>query len=222
MFIFYDTTNKLYATGLDSNGNFAWNPTKTEIGSTTNEKSRFGFTKVHHKDRAVAVWQENKDTAVMPYAQDVHCDGRTGIMLPVSLTKFQGSLINRIVNLYWETATENNNKGFYIERSIDGVNYSSIGFVASKAPAGNSVRVIDYTTTDAKPFIGNNYYRLQQQDLDGRSTYSNVILIKNTNSFSMKMNNVYPNPVKNVLNVYIESNITDKVSFIISDATGKK
>jgi hypothetical protein len=36
------------------------------------------------------------------------------------------------------------------------------------------------------------------------------------------MNNVYPNPVLNVLNIYIESAITDRVSFVISDAAGKK
>jgi hypothetical protein len=173
-------------------------------------------------NQAVAVWLERKDTAATAYAQNIRCDGSTGTVLPVSLTKFWGDLTGRVVRLFWETRTESNNKGFYISRSADGVNYSNIGFVTSKAPSGNSIGVIDYTATDPKPFNGNNYYRLEQRDFDGRSAYSNVILIKNSNSFGMRMNNVYPNPVLNVLNIYIESTITDKVSFVVIDAGGKK
>jgi hypothetical protein len=221
LFIFFDATKKLFATKLDSSGNFAWNPVKTEIGSSKKQKKNYAFTQVYQNE-AVAVWQENKDSAVLPYAQDIHCDGSTGVVLPVSLTKFRGILTGRVVNLFWETKTENNNKGFYIGRSADGVNYNNIGFVSSKASGGNSVKVIDYAATDAKPFAANNFYRLEQRDFDGRSSYSNTILIKNSSSFNARMNNVYPNPVSNVLNIYVESPISDKVSFLISDETGKK
>jgi hypothetical protein len=220
LFIFTDITRKLFASKLDTAGNFAWDPIKKEISSTTQQKRNFAFTETY-LNQAIAVWQERRDTAFAPYAQNIHCDGSIGGVLPVTLTKFWGNLKDRIVSLFWETKTENNNKGFYIARSTDGINYSNIGFVASKAPFGNSVGVINYTITDPKPFNGNNYYRLEQLDFDGRSTFSNVILIKNNNSFGMRMNNVYPNPVLNVLNIYIESQITDKVTFIISDAAGK-
>ncbi|MEP7317502.1 MAG: T9SS type A sorting domain-containing protein [Panacibacter sp.] len=220
LFTFYDITNKLYATGLDTSGEFVWNPVKTEIGSTTNEKGRYGFTRVNH-NQAVAVWQENKDTADFAYAQNINCDGTTGSVLPVSLTNFAGSIHNRIVSLSWQTKTENNNKGFHVQRSSDGSNFSSISFVATKAQGGNSSGLLEYTTTDQKPFSGNNYYRLMQEDNDGKLTYSNVILVKNAGTFGMRMNNIYPNPSYGVVNIYIESVLNDKVSFIVSDASGK-
>jgi len=220
LFIFDDITKKLFATKLDNAGNFAWSPTKTEIGSSTKRKGNYSFTHVYG-GKAIAVWQEKRDNAAQPYAQDINCDGSTGV-LPISLTNFHGSLSGGIVKLFWNTNTENNNKGFVVGRSTDGINYSKIGFVASKAYGGNSTGIIEYATTDVKCFNGNNYYRLEQQDLNGKSTYSNVILINNRKSFSMRMNSVYPNPVLNVLNIYIESAIMDKVSFIINDAAGKK
>ena len=220
IFIFYDITNNLYATGLDTSGNFLWSGIKAAIGSTTNEKSRYGFTQVRH-NQAVAVWQENKDTADFAYAQNINCDGTTGVVLPVSLTNFTGSLNNRIVNLAWQTRTENNNEGFQVQRSEDGRNFSTINFVTTKAPNGNSTGLIEYKATDQKPFNGNNYYRLAQEDKDGKLNYSNIIIIKNTGTFSMRMNSVYPNPSHDVVNIYVESLVTDNVNFIVTDATGK-
>lgn len=221
LFIFHDITNKLYATGLDTSGNFIWSGNKTEIGSTTNEKGRYGFTQVRH-NQAVAVWQENKDTDDFAYAQNINCDGTTGgNILPASLTSFTGSLNNRIVTLAWQTRTENNNKGFQVQRSADGHNFSTINFVSTKASNGNSTALIEYTATDQKPFSGNNYYRLAQEDKDGKLNYSNIIIIKNNGTFSMRMNAVYPNPSHDIVNIYVEAALNDNVNFIVTDASGK-
>jgi len=220
LFLFYDITNKLYATGLNADGNFAWPGDKTEIGSTINAKSRYGFTPVN-LEQAVAVWQEDRGDGDFPYAQNINCDGITGIVLPVSLTNFTGTLSNSIVTLLWQTNNENNNKGFHIQRSADGRNFSTIDFTGTKAIVGYSNTRLAYAATDAKVLTGNNYYRLLQEDNDGKFTYSNVILIKNAGAFVMRMNNVYPNPAGSILNLYIESATTEKANFIVSDATGK-
>ncbi len=220
VFTFTDASNKLFATKLDANGNFAWTGNKIELGSTTNSKGRFGFTQFVN-DQAVAVWAENKEIEDRPYAQNISCDGQTGILLPVTLLDFHGGITGKVALLSWQTRAESNNKGFYTEQSVDDIHFNSLGFTASKAQHGNSNALIDYSFTDAQPASGNNYYRLKQEDFDAHYTYSNTILVKNTTVYSMKMHSVYPDPVYNTLSVYIESIITDKVSFIVCDAAGK-
>ena len=59
--------------------------------------------------------------------------------------------------LLWNTATEANNKGFELQRSANGETFTTVAYVASKAPNGNSVSSIAYNFADERPFSGNNY-----------------------------------------------------------------
>jgi len=56
------------------------------------------------------------------------------ISLPVELTTFTAAVkntsISDVVMLEWRTVGESNNLGFDIERSLDGKNFSKLGFVA--------------------------------------------------------------------------------------------
>ena len=92
--------------------------------------------------------------------------------LPVELLSFTASLIeNKIVSLDWVTSTEYNSDKFIIERSIDGINWE---FLAEKKAAGRSQQPIQYQGFDNSPYLGINYYRLRQVDLDGSFTYSKI------------------------------------------------
>ncbi|HEX6914082.1 MAG TPA: T9SS type A sorting domain-containing protein [Chitinophagaceae bacterium] len=96
---------------------------------------------------------------------------------------------NGTVNLTWATATEQHNKGFAIERSTDAVNYTRIGWVEG---AGNSVEKQTYVFTDKMPVSGMNYYRIRQEDMDGKYSYSNVAFAKMAVPFKIA---IAPNPV---------------------------
>ncbi|MEI9811103.1 MAG: T9SS type A sorting domain-containing protein [Bacteroidota bacterium] len=73
---------------------------------------------------------------------------------------------------------------------------------------------------DPSPAIGNNFYRIKQVDLDGTITYSTTITIYyNPSTFSVS---VYPNPVKEVLNVRVNSAVTGRYTISITDMAGKK
>ncbi|MGI8951311.1 MAG: hypothetical protein ACR2FN_06965 [Chitinophagaceae bacterium] len=63
IFTFTDANNKLYASGVDENGNFMWQNQYTTLCATTNPKSRFGFTNFFNLESpsgGIAVWQEDK------------------------------------------------------------------------------------------------------------------------------------------------------------------
>ncbi len=220
IFTYHNDNDSVYATSVDTRGNFVWSPASTAIGTSGFAKSNFGFTDANRKF-AVAVWSENRDTVNHVYAQNINCDGTTGEVLPVSIVKFWGTVNNNSIDLSWETATEINNRGFHVERSADGNNFTPIGYVASKAVNGNNTGILSYGLTDNKPLNGNNYYRLKQEDLDGKYSYSNIILMPINIIYSSKINKVYPNPVKNVLNIYIESDKEDNGTILITNMNGR-
>lgn len=93
------------------------------------------------------------------------------IPLPVNITTFTATRSGDAALLQWQTAQEQNSKDFDVQRSIDGVHYTSIGQVDA---AGNSSSPRNYSFTDASPATGLNYYRLSETDLDGKSMYSPV------------------------------------------------
>ncbi|WP_051268098.1 T9SS type A sorting domain-containing protein [Terrimonas ferruginea] len=100
--------------------------------------------------------------------------------------------------LTWGTASEQNNRGFDVEKSKDGIAWQTAGFVNSLASAGNSDQPLNYRFTDNHPFDGVNYYRLKQHDLDERYAYSSV---KKVTRPSYGQVQLLPNPVQDKLTV---------------------
>jgi surface protein len=95
--------------------------------------------------------------------------------LPITLLSFTAQAqANNTALLQWATATETNNKGFYVERSPNGANWTDLTFVNSQATDGNSSVQLNYQYTDNNPLAGENYYRLKQVDLNGTVAYSEV------------------------------------------------
>lgn len=94
--------------------------------------------------------------------------------LPVKLTSFTGQKVAKTSVLKWSTASEIDNERFDIQRSNDGINYTTIGSVAGSK---YSVKRIDYSFVDETPATGVNYYRLKQVDRDEKVTLSTVITL---------------------------------------------
>ncbi len=141
------------------------------------------------------------------------------ISLPVQIANFSGVKENGRNRLSWTTSSESNNKGFELERSADGKNFSSIGFIVTKADKGNSTTGLSYGFTDENPIAGTNYYRLKQVDNDGRSNYSGVVILKGEKIFSISA--LYPNPAKDELTVSVSTITAEKATITILDANGK-
>ncbi|HNJ58929.1 MAG TPA: GEVED domain-containing protein, partial [Chitinophagaceae bacterium] len=141
--------------------------------------------------------------------------------VPVTYTMFTGKREGMVNMLSWQTATESNNIGFELQRSSDGKQFSKLSFVNSKAINGNSTSNLSYGYNDVKPLAGTNYYRLKQVDKDGKFNYSTVVILKGDKVSQISIASVYPNPVRNTINVQIVSPANEKVSLVITDITGK-
>lgn len=141
--------------------------------------------------------------------------------LPVDIVSFKGQRQKDKVKLEWITATESNNKGFELQRSADGRNFTAFAFIASRALQGNSQLQLQYQYTDEAPMRGSNYYRLKQTDINGEVVYSEVVLVKNTTANGIIFIDMYPNPVRDWLRIRLASPAVNKVDVFITDMTGR-
>lgn len=114
--------------------------------------------------------------------------GSVSTALPVELTNFFATRNGNVIKLNWNTESEQNNAYFEVQRSADGIRFSTIGKVNG---AGNSSQTIRYNFIDNKPQEGRNYYRLRQVDFDDKFALS-VIVSENMESQSEIR--LYPNP----------------------------
>jgi len=136
--------------------------------------------------------------------------------LPVVLKNFNAKLNNNAVALTWETADEINNKGFEIQRRLNGAaSYERIGFVDSKASSGLGA---SYSFTDAIRAKGSVSYRLAQTDFDGKISLSEIRVV-NTGAGKSQMV-VYPNPSKGSVNVSLPVQ-AGKADITLEDFSGK-
>lgn len=154
-------------------------------------------------------------TYTVDYSDNTEVEICVALVVPVELLSFEGELMDRGVDLKWETATEINNEGFEIERSEDGVEWKNIGFVEGNGTTNDNE---SYTFLDQNPMTGGNYYRLKQMDYDGAFEYSDVVFVRTSQEqtgFS-----AYPNPVKNELNLDLDREITN-ITIRLVDTAGK-
>ena len=111
--------------------------------------------------------------------------------LPVTFAAFAGRQVGNSVVLDWATLSEKDNDYFEIERSLDGVNFVTIGYVGG---AGDSDRRIDYTFSDNAPEQGRLYYRLSQVDFDGTRVYADKVVSVLYAGSETEQLTIVPNP----------------------------
>lgn len=121
---------------------------------------------------------------------------RASAPLPVQLVSFAATRIGEAVLCTWKTAAELNNARFVVERSRDGKLFEAIGSVQGQ---GTSTLGHSYTFNDTKAPATTTYYRLRQEDTDGTSTYSTVLVVAGlTGSVELA---IVPNPGTGVFQV---------------------
>jgi hypothetical protein len=133
--------------------------------------------------------------------------------LPIELSEFTAEVIGSGTQLNWITQSESNNKYFEIQRSVNGIEFVTIGTVEG---AGNSNSPIRYSFTDNSPISGNNYYRLVQYDYDGHHQASKIVTV----NFEPFIISIYPNPSSSDFKMKLPKGTIGQLS--ITDLTGKE
>lgn len=135
--------------------------------------------------------------------------------LPVNLVLFEANQEDAGIKLHWKTATELNNQGFYVQRSVDGLVFATIGFVEG---VGTSQQGQHYSYFDQQVTSERLYYRLQQMDYNGQYVYSKVITIQSVLNASFIL---YPNPVKTKTTLVWNTTVAKGTIVTLLSATGQ-
>jgi uncharacterized repeat protein (TIGR01451 family) len=116
--------------------------------------------------------------------------------LPLTLLSFTATKQGNENVLAWRTAQEINFSHCEVERSTSGRDFMRIATVTGGL---NAYRFADATFKRTM-----NYYRLKLVDKDGRFEYSPARKINNTGNYEVS---IYPNPVKETLQLRIDSDV---------------
>ncbi|HZH94413.1 MAG TPA: T9SS type A sorting domain-containing protein [Flavisolibacter sp.] len=130
------------------------------------------------------------------------------VALPVLLATYKAAKSGAgQITVSWSTASEQNNKHFTLERSANGIDFTSIAII----PGSN--RANDYTYVDKAPLRGNNYYRLSQTDRDGSVTYFKILQVQPGEVLNTGLH-FYPNPAKDQITLSFAN--SERGEFIVS------
>jgi hypothetical protein len=134
--------------------------------------------------------------------------------LPITLEKFYGRKISNQNHLYFQVKQMLHVNRLVVQRSKEGRAFENIGTVPAV-----SVKVNDLNEyIDASPLNGINYYRLKFIDDDGQYKYSGIIDLRNSTGPIITL---YPNPVKQILQLKIEGVIASMLIVNITDVAGR-
>ncbi len=135
-------------------------------------------------------------------------------ILPVKMKTFTGKHAGAINELRWEAVCFEP-VVFNIERSNDGIHFSTIGNIGAQLTDCSN----PFFFSDKNILSGNNYYRLRITEANGTISYSAIILLNSNSSLSLRL---MTNPLKHAtLNMELFSETAAPIAFICTDVTGR-
>ena len=151
-------------------------------------------------------------------------------VVPVELQSFTAENISDDVSLKWTTATETNNRGFEVQRSVRkdffgeignqrSESWVNIGFVGGY---GTSSEVHSYKFLDTNLKAGKYSYRLKQIDFDGSYHYSNIAEVEVTGPAGFSLAQNYPNPFNPSTSIQYAVSKSQFVSLKVYDILGNE
>ncbi len=138
--------------------------------------------------------------------------------LPIQVAvPLRARVIKDYVVLDWTTEQELNNRGFDIQKSQDGQNWTTLEWITGQGTSDTRKQYIVY---DYAPFAGINYYRYIQADFDEKKTTSHTVsaFIENTNT----VNYLYPNPSKDIVYIQRTQEQDEPLNYAIFNILGEQ
>jgi hypothetical protein len=139
-------------------------------------------------------------------------------VLPVTIISVNATLRNKEVLVNWVVANEINIHRYEVERSADGIYFTSIA--KTDAAAGGTLQY-QYNVIDRQPLTGYNYYRIKYIDENGSVHYSIIVKV-NYEINALPAVAVFPNPVQNnIINLQFVQCETGKYSVKLLNEAGQ-
>lgn len=140
--------------------------------------------------------------------------------LPVELTSFIAKVTKQgNVLVSWETASEINNDYFILEKSQDGLLFTTVTTIKG---AGNSTNANEYSFLDENnSAFSIIYYRLKQVDYDGKTNFSSILTVA-VKPDEFKLLHIFSDSQNNKITIHLNSDISTQLKICVTDILGKK
>ncbi|HND87264.1 MAG TPA: T9SS type A sorting domain-containing protein [Saprospiraceae bacterium] len=136
---------------------------------------------------------------------------------PLTWLQFQAQKSRESIRLEWATSQERDVDYFDIQRSTDGIGWTSLH---EQSAVGYSDQRTDYTYTDLHPLPGVDYYRLRSVDFDGSYSYSPTIAVAYGTAAHQAF--AYPNPATTSVQFRLDAALREQSRrLVILDALGR-
>ena len=119
----------------------------------------------------------------------------------------------------WATASEQANKGFEVQRSIDGINFTTIGWVDGHGTTDEQNNY-SYNDNNVEPNV-QYYYRLNQVNVDGVGTLTYIVSAEITAGPSITVSEWMPNPTTGAIRLVVNTTDQLPISVRFYDMLGK-
>ena len=142
----------------------------------------------------------------------------TCVLLSTQLTEFKGRHIDAANQLSWKVENPQEVAHFTIEKSLDGINWTTLGQVEASASTQA------YMYRDNSPLNAVSYYRIRITALNQELTYSKVISIATNLSTNLGLTSaIYPNPSKDKFYFnYTGNNFETPIHIQVRNLVGQK
>jgi uncharacterized repeat protein (TIGR01451 family) len=214
-----------YRMTIDDGNKLAWNFNGINLpDSNVNEPASHGYIVYRIRPKStVAANDVIHNTASIYFdfnlpvlTNDASTEVRDDLtVLPVVLVEFSGRMNGRKADLSWKTEDAASLQKFEVQRSLNGRDYTTIGILSSTGPA-SSYGFSDDLSQISAPVV---YYRLKMMELDGKTSFSPVLVFREKGVGSQLL--VYPNPVKGSAFISFMSPVKARIELQLTDAAGR-
>lgn len=112
------------------------------------------------------------------------------------------------LKLLWDVGTEENVKGYYVESSTNGVDFTNFGYVTA---TGKDIYSLDH---DGK-LVQNTFFRVRSIDFDGRMKYTPIIRV-NANGATSGQIKMYPLPARDQVTIQHDKALENTIISLLS------
>ncbi len=141
--------------------------------------------------------------------------------LSSNLYDFRGLLAEKNAKLSWKVLTDGQVKYFEVQRSLDGINFTTIGQV--NIHSSDMLSSANYVYQDDLGKVTNPtiYYRIKLVNKSNAIKYSSIISIPINATPGENKVALFPNPVKDILQLQVSAIKKSKIKIDIFESSGK-